>query len=102
MHYFRSTRILVAILALLIPAATSARRQEEGTNSAADLASKLETDKIVLQHDEDRGYLSAVLRTLNVPISSQTLVFSKSSFQLMQIAPEYPRAIYFNDDVYVG
>src|SRR5205823_2328419 len=36
------------------------------------------------------------------PISSQTLVFSKSSFQLTQIAPNAPRAIYFNDDVYVG
>lgn len=37
-----------------------------------------------------------------MPVSSQTLVFSKSSFQLNQISPESPRAVYFNDDTYVG
>jgi hypothetical protein len=42
------------------------------------------------------------LHALNIPISSQTLVFSKSSFQLNQISPEAPRAVYFNDDTYVG
>ncbi|PYS01128.1 MAG: hypothetical protein DMG16_14035 [Acidobacteria bacterium] len=42
------------------------------------------------------------MKHYKIPISSQTLVFSKSSFQLTQIAPNAPRAIYFNDDVYVG
>lgn len=102
MHFFRSTRVLICALALLVPAAASALRQEEVTNPAADLARKLETGKIVLNYDDAHGYLSAVLKELKVPVSSQTLVFSKSSFQLTQIAPETPRAVYFNDDVYVG
>jgi hypothetical protein len=42
------------------------------------------------------------LKHLQIPVSSQTLVFSKSSFQLSQISPQAPRAIYFNDDAYVG
>ncbi len=29
-------------------------------------------------------------------------MFSKTSFQRTRIAPESPRAIWFNDDVYVG
>ncbi|MEM6365920.1 MAG: hypothetical protein AAF745_15940, partial [Planctomycetota bacterium] len=33
---------------------------------------------------------------------SQVLVFSKTSLQRSRISPANPRAIYFNDDVYVG
>ncbi len=32
----------------------------------------------------------------------QVLVFSKTSFQFEKITPKPPRALYFNDDVYVG
>jgi hypothetical protein len=87
---------------VLIPAAGRTMRQDEFVTSAADLAEKVQADKIALNYDEQNGYLRSVLKHLNVPISSQTLVFSKSSFQLTQIAPDAPRAIYFNDDVYVG
>jgi len=44
----------------------------------------------------------SLLKNLNIPESSQTLVFSKSSFQLDHISPQNPRALYFNDDIYVG
>ena len=37
-----------------------------------------------------------------MPVSSQTLVFSKTSLQVAHISPEHPRALYFGDDVYVG
>jgi hypothetical protein len=43
-----------------------------------------------------------VLDHLKVSVSSQTLVFSKTSFQYKKISPQTPRALYFNDDVYVG
>jgi hypothetical protein len=43
-----------------------------------------------------------LLRELRVPIESQTLVFSKTSFQRSRIRPEQPRAIYFSDTCYVG
>ena len=37
--------------------------------------------------DDDFGYLRAVLKELNVPLESQVLVFSKTSFQAPRIAP---------------
>ena len=56
-----------------------------------------------LEYSEDGGgYLRSVLKLLYVPVSSQGLVFSKTSLQLFRISPSNPRAIYFNDNVYVG
>jgi len=66
------------------------------------LSQKIQTDKTTLNHDDSQGYLRSLLQLLNIPVSSQVLVFSKSSFQLSQISPQAPRALYFNDDVYVG
>jgi hypothetical protein len=43
-----------------------------------------------------------VLELLDIPVSSQTLVFSKTSFQYPKISPRRPRALYFNDDIYIG
>lgn len=52
--------------------------------------------------DDQFGYLPALLDELKIPRSSQTLVFSKTSLQRTFITPENPRAIFFNDDVYIG
>lgn len=49
-----------------------------------------------------RGYLAAVLKALEVPASSQTLVFSENSLQRAHISKATPRAIYFNDTVAVA
>ncbi len=74
-----------------------------GKNDAvARLQQRLERGEVKLEYSETDGYLSSVLKLLNVPVSSQGLVFSKTSFQLFRISPKNPRAIYFNDDVYVG
>jgi hypothetical protein len=43
-----------------------------------------------------------LLAALNVPASSQLLVYSGTSMQSSLINPRNPRAIYFNEDVYVG
>src|SRR6185503_6613752 len=48
------------------------------------------------------GYLRSVLRELGVPLESQLLVYSKTSFQAPRIGPGNPRALYFNDTVAVG
>lgn len=48
------------------------------------------------------GYLLKVLELLRVSVSSQMLVFSKTSVQRHNIDPSNPRALYFSDDVYVG
>ncbi|MEA2733938.1 MAG: hypothetical protein QOE14_389, partial [Humisphaera sp.] len=71
-------------------------------DSAAKLMDSLERGDVTLTHDSQRGYLDAILRELKIPTSSQTLVFSKTSFQRNHISPRRPRALYFNDDTYVG
>ena len=48
------------------------------------------------------GYLPGLLEALGINPDSQTLVFSKTSFQAARIEPHNPRAIYFSDDVMVG
>ncbi|MFK7821236.1 MAG: hypothetical protein AB8G99_21155 [Planctomycetaceae bacterium] len=72
------------------------------TDAIATLNSKLKSKDVRLQKDEANGYLKSLLQALEVPESSQTLVFSKTSFQRHRISPKTPRAVYFNDDVYVG
>lgn len=71
-------------------------------NAASRLFADLEAGRKTLKFDEEFGYLPALLDALRVPRSSQTLVFSKTSLQRSRIAPETPRALYFNDDVYIG
>ncbi|KAA5545572.1 hypothetical protein FYK55_05910 [Roseiconus nitratireducens] len=68
----------------------------------AVLAERMAAGDVRLQHDATFGYLPSLLQALEVPTNSQTLVFSKTSLQLHRISPSRPRALYFNDDVYVG
>lgn len=49
-----------------------------------------------------RGYLASVLKALDIPASSQTLVFSENSLQRSHISQRTPRAIYFSDTVAVA
>ena len=55
-----------------------------------------------LRFDPRWGYLPSLLDELDLSRSSQLLVFSKTSAQFRLISPRNPRAIYFNDEVYVG
>jgi hypothetical protein len=71
-------------------------------NAVSRLQKRLDEGDVNLQHEDRRGYLKSLLKELDVPISSQTLVFSKTSLQRNRIAPRTPRAIYFNDEMYVG
>ncbi len=71
-------------------------------NRVSRLIARLTSGEINLIREPRFGYLRSVLRELGVPESSQTLVFSKTSLQRQRIGPRAPRAIYFNDDVYVG
>src|SRR5690242_13995756 len=69
-------------------------------NAVTRLQAKLAGGKAKLTLTDDHGYLKSVLAALDVPESSQVLVFSKTSLQRERISPKTPRAIYFNDDVY--
>jgi hypothetical protein len=71
-------------------------------NAVARLQAQLGADKVRLAYDAASGYLPAVLKALDIPVSSQVLVFSKTSFQAARIYPHSPRALYFNDSVAVG
>lgn len=68
----------------------------------ARLAERLQTRPDLLESVGQQGYLRSLLRALDVPVESQLLVYSKSSAQVRLISPKSPRAIYFNDDVYVA
>lgn len=71
-------------------------------NRVSRLIAELQTGRTTLKQDEKFGYLPGLLDALQVPRSSQMLVFSKTSLQRQKIAPRTPRAIYFSDDTYVG
>lgn len=78
-------------------------RSDDISDPVTRLQRKLEAGKAQLTYDaRDHGYLKSVLKLLDIPLSSQTLVFSKTSFQYPKISPGHPRALYFNDDVYIG
>ena len=49
--------------------------------------------EVDLGFDPDHGYLPSLLKHLDVPSTSQALVFSKSSFQQTLISPSAPRAL---------
>lgn len=71
-------------------------------NGVSRLQGRLAAGKAALTCEKRLGYLRGLLKELNVPASSQVLVFSKTSMQRQRISPHRPRALYFNDDVYVG
>lgn len=74
----------------------------ETDDAVAKLESRLEQGEVSLEFKQEQGYLRAVLDALEVPVASQMLVFAKNSVNARIISPENPRALYFNDEVYVG
>ncbi|MEQ1909705.1 MAG: hypothetical protein ABMA15_12830 [Vicinamibacterales bacterium] len=74
----------------------------EPDDPVARLQRRLNSGDAQLKWEPRSGYLPSILEQLHISESSQMLVFSKTSFQYKKISPSTPRAIYFNDDVYVG
>ncbi len=62
----------------------------------------LESGELTLDRSSEQAFLVSLLKALNIPASSQLLVFSTTSLQLSLISPVNPRAIYFNEDIYIG
>ena len=63
---------------------------------------ELDSGKVALDYQNEKAFLASLLKALDIPVSSQMLVFSTTSLQLRFITPSNPRALYFNEDVYVG
>jgi hypothetical protein len=94
--------ILCAGLSLGGSGLLSAPAQHKHNDPVAQLQQRLERGEAQLEYAEPGGWLQSVLRALRVPVSSQGLVFSRTSLQSQHISPSNPRAIYFNDQVYIG
>ncbi len=75
---------------------------ETGGDLLATLDAKLAAGDAALGRRPVTGYLEALLDELDVPVESQLLVFSKTALNVRHVKPTTPRAVYFNDDVYVG
>lgn len=76
--------------------------ESKPADPVAELQRKIEAGEIKLRWDDRLGYLPGLLEALSIPAASQMLVFSKTSLQRKEISPSNPRALYFNDDVYIG
>ena len=74
----------------------------ETTDVVAALNRRIQAGELQLAFDGPRGYLKSVLDALDVPVASQTLVFSETSLQYEHINAANPRALYFNDQLAVG
>jgi hypothetical protein len=102
--------LLVASITFTFPAPALDRYLEEpilyettsDDNPVSKLRDRIASGEQSLARDPQWGYLKSVLDALAIPVESQVLVFSKTSLQQQHISPSNPRAIYFNDDVYVG
>lgn len=68
----------------------------------AKLKGEVEAGRVKLDTSDELALLKSVLKSLDVPASSQMLVTSATSFQKTSISPKRPRSLYFNDDTYVG
>lgn len=108
---FRLTFTLVAACVVTSPARAQVDAIErppinyktaQAENAVTALQKRITAGQVKLAFADDHGYLPSLLKELNVPQSSQVLVFSKTSFQRERITPKTPRALYFNDDVYIG
>ncbi len=77
-------------------------RSTQPSDPIARLQRRIDAGEIALSREPGHGYLSALLRNLEIPVLSQGLVFSKTSFHRDLISPKTPRALYFNDHTYVG
>ena len=71
-------------------------------NRLSKLEAEIGSQAIALRHEAKFGYLRDLLEELEIAEDSQMLVFSKTSLQRERISPRTPRALYFNDDSYVG
>jgi hypothetical protein len=118
MMKFKFASSFVVLPLLLCSMAISSRGQDvvgeaqervihyQDTNGLADpvalLQKRLAEGAATLEFDPQRGYLDSLLKELRVPVSSQVLVFSKTSSQDEQTSPKTPRAVYFTDELSVA
>ncbi len=99
---------------LAVPAAEAAKRlrdfekpphnywQRAPQDQFTKIKAALETGKLPLDRSSEKAFVVSLLKALEISPATQTLVYSTTSLQLSRISPRNPRALYFNEDVYVG
>ena len=68
----------------------------------SELLKRVSKGKINLDEKPGIALVRRLLEELQISESSQILVFSRTSLQRGVVSPTNPRAIYFNDEVYLG
>lgn len=76
--------------------------QRTPSDRFTQLKARLESGEVALDRSSEKAFLLSLLALLEIPVSSQMLVFSTTSLQLSLISPSNPRALYFNEDLYLG
>jgi len=71
-------------------------------NAVSEVNAKLRDGAARLAFAGRSGYLRSALAALDIPLESQVLVFSPTSFQRRRINDANPRALFFNDRVALG
>ncbi len=71
-------------------------------NAVTEVNKKLQDGTVQLAFQGRSGYLQSALAALDIPVDSQMLVFSQTSFQAKRISEANPRALFFNDRVALG
>ena len=106
--------VLLLALLLLADNAEAARRVRDFekaphnywtrplTDRFTQFKTALESGKLSLDRSSEKAFVVSLLKALNISPATQTLVYSTTSLQLRRISPRNPRALYFNEDVYVG
>jgi len=102
----------LAVLWVLVVAAGQQPDHLERTHSAIGysrpstdpIASRLQKADVLsrVKSEGPSGHLRSILDALDIPVSSQIMVFSQGSVQSSRIRADNPRALYFNDSVVVG
>jgi len=109
---FRKTSAVSALIALCMTSVAQAIDDFEfppisysdttPNDRITQLQSDTKTGKLKFKQKTEKAFVGALLKELNIPASSQALVFSKTSLQTSGISPGQPRAIYFNEEIYFG
>ncbi|MEM7147413.1 MAG: hypothetical protein AAF591_20020 [Verrucomicrobiota bacterium] len=72
------------------------------TTPITKIADRIQNGEPLLNKPSGRENLLELLELLDIPKESQILVYSKTSAQNGLISPKTPRAIYFNENTYIG
>ncbi|MDF1739838.1 MAG: hypothetical protein P1U86_11825 [Verrucomicrobiales bacterium] len=76
--------------------------ERTGTDSFSELLTRKAKGDYDFGTETGHPLLRKLLEELNIPVSSQVLVYSQTSLQRKLVSPENPRAMYFDENIYLA